>query len=204
MFIWFVISALGMAAMVPLHFASVEHRKLETKYGNEKGRKIGEILGLVSGWGFFLFWIGIWVSPQPRFHILSALPNLPIHLPFIKASIPLLHALISIILLVPGGWLALLAVRKTSLRVAETHRTERIVTDGVYSIVRHPQYLGGLLAHVGISFLLSAWLSAVTTPLIVLLLWLISSKEEKELVREFGRAYQEYKEDVPMFIPKLP
>ena len=190
--------------MVPLHFASVEHRKLETKYGMEKGKKIGEILGLVSGWGFFLFWIGIWVSPQPRLHISSALPNLPIHLPFIKASIPLLHVLISIILLVPGGWLALLAVRKTSLRVAETHRTERIVTDSVYSIVRHPQYLGGLLAHVGISFLLSAWLSAVSTPLIVLLLFLISRKEEKELVREFSREYQEYKEDVPMFIPKLP
>ena len=204
MFIWFVICALGMAVMVPLHFASVEHLKLETKYGNEKGRKIGEILGLVSGWGFFLFWTGIWVSPQPRFHILSALPNLPIDLSFIKVSIPLLHVLISIVLLVPGGWLALLAVRKTSLRVAETHRTERIVSDGVYSIVRHPQYLGGLLAHVGVSFLLSAWFSAVSTPLIVLLIFLISSKEEKELVREFGREYEDYKEDVPMFIPKLP
>ena len=204
MFIWFVICALGMTIMVPFHYASVEHLKLETRYGVKKGRKIGEILGLVSGWSFFLFWIGIWMSPQPRFNTLSGLPNLSIDLPFIKASIPLLHVLISMILLVPGGLFGLLAVRKTSLTVAETHRTERIVTDGVYSIVRHPQYFGGLLAHVGISFLLSAWLSAVTTPLMVLLLFLISKKEEEELVREFGREYEEYKENVPMFIPKLP
>jgi protein-S-isoprenylcysteine O-methyltransferase Ste14 len=34
-------------------------------------------------------------------------------------------------------------VKEVTLKVAETHRTEKIVTRGVYSIVRHPQYLGG-------------------------------------------------------------
>jgi protein-S-isoprenylcysteine O-methyltransferase Ste14 len=203
MFIWFVICALGMVVMLPFHFASVEHRKLETKYGKEKGRRIGEVLGLVSGWGFFLFWIGLWVAPQPRFIIPSGLPSLPLDLPFLKGSIPLLHVVFSTVLLLPGGWLGLFAVRRTSLRAAETHRTERIVVDGVYSMVRHPQYLGGFLAHVGVSFLFSAWLSAVTTPLILLLLLLISRKEEKELVKEFGTEYEEYKENVPMFIPRL-
>jgi protein-S-isoprenylcysteine O-methyltransferase Ste14 len=203
MFIWFTLCAIGMIVIVPLHFLSVEHQKLETRFGKEKGRRIGEGLGLVSGWGFFIFWIGLWVSPQPRFHIPTGSLNPSINLPFIVQSIPLLHMLLSVILLLPGGLLGLFAVRKTSLKVAETHRTERIVTDGVYSVVRHPQYLGGFLAHIGVSILLSAWLSTITTPLIFLLLLLISYKEEKELIKEFGREYEKYKENVSMFIPKI-
>jgi protein-S-isoprenylcysteine O-methyltransferase Ste14 len=70
-------------------------------------------------------------------------------------------------------------------------------------VVRHPQYLGGFLAHVGVSILLSALLSIISTPLIFLLLLLISYKEEKELVKEFGREYEEYKENISMFIPRL-
>jgi protein-S-isoprenylcysteine O-methyltransferase Ste14 len=94
-------------------------------------------------------------------------------------------------------------VRETTLRVAETHRTEKIVTRGVYSLVRHPQYLGGLLAHVGISFLASAWYSLLSSPLMILLILLISWKEEKELIREFGEEYEDYREKVPMLVPRL-
>ena len=34
------------------------------------------------------------------------------------------------------------------------------------------------------------------------LVYIISKKEEKELVREFGREYKDYTKKVPMFIPK--
>ncbi|TET63583.1 isoprenylcysteine carboxylmethyltransferase family protein [Candidatus Bathyarchaeota archaeon] len=93
--------------------------------------------------------------------------------------------------------------RETTLKVAETHRTEKIVTRGVYSIIRHPQYLGGLLSHVGISFLLSAWYSLLSTPWMVVLIFLISKKEEEELIREFGKEYENYMEKVPMWTPRL-
>ncbi len=188
--------------MMPLHFLSVEHLKLQERHGKEKGTKIGEIYGLTSGWGFFVFWIGIWISPQPRFTI-PVFRNLSVFVPVINLSFPLLHLLICIPFLMPGAWLAIKAIRETTLRAAETHRTERIVTTGVYSIVRHPQYLGGLLAHVGISFLLSAWYSLLSTPLMVVLIYLISRKEEEELIREFGKEYEDYKKSVPMLIPKL-
>jgi len=202
MYIWFFISVLGLIATIPFHFLSVEHLKLQKRYGMEKGAKIGEIYGFISGWGFFFFWMGIWVSPQPRFTI-SILQNLSVLLPVIDFSIPLLHLIICIPLLITGAWLAIKGVKETTLKVAETHRTETIVTTGVYSIVRHPQYLGGLLAHVGISFLLSAQYSLLLTPLMVVLIYLISKKEEKELIREFGKEYEDYKKKVPMLIPKL-
>jgi len=188
--------------MMPLHFLSVEHLGLQKRYGKMKGTRIGEVCGLVSGWGFFLFWIGIWVSPQPRFTI-PFIENLSVQVPFTNFLIPLLHLIVCIPFLILGAWLAINGVRETTLKVAETHRSEKIVSSGVYSIVRHPQYLGGLLAHVGISFLLSAWYSLLSTPLIVTLIFLISRKEEKELIREFGVEYEAYKEKVPMFIPRL-
>ena len=192
----------GAIAMIPLHFLSVEHLKLQERYGRQKGLRIGEIYGLISGWGFFLLWIGIWISPQPRFTV-PVIQNLLVLLPIIDFSIPLVHLLICVIFLIPGAWLAINGVKETTLKAAETHRTERIVVRGVYLIVRHPQYLGGLLAHAGISFLLSAWYSLVFTPLMVTLVFLISKKEEEELIREFGKEYEDYKAKVPMLLPRL-
>jgi len=142
MYIWFLISVLGAIAVIPLHFLSVEHLKLQERYGKEKGTKIGEIYGLISGWTFFLFWMGIWVSPQPRF-IIPILQNLSVLVPIFNFSIHLLHLIISVAFLVPGAWFAIKGVKEVTLKVAETHRAERIVTAGVYSMVRHPQYLGG-------------------------------------------------------------
>ncbi len=188
--------------MVPLHFLSVEHIRLQEKYGKEKGIKIGDIYGLISGWGFFVFWMGIWVSPQTRFTI-SILQNLSIFLSAVNLSIPLIHLAICILLLIPSIWLAINGIKETTLKVAETHRTDRIAKTGVYSVVRHPQYLGGLLAHVGISFLLSALYSLLFTPLMVMLIYLISKKEEEELIKEFGEEFERYKQKVPMLIPRL-
>lgn len=202
MYIWFFICILGAIAAIPLHFLSVEHLKLQEKYGTEKGTKIGEIYGLISGWGFFFFWVGIWFSPQPRFTV-QILQNLSVLVPAINFSIPLLHLIICTPLLIPGAWLAINGVKEVTLRVAETHKADKIVITGVYSIVRHPQHLGALLAHVGISFLLSAWYSLLFTPLMVVLIYLISRKEEDELIREFGKEYEDYKKMVPMLIPKL-
>ena len=188
--------------MLPLHFLSVEHLKLEEKYGKEKGAKIGEICGLISGWGFFLFWMGIWVSPQPRFDV-PILQNLTVLLPVVDYPIRLASIMIGLPLLVSGAWLAISGLREVTLKAAEIHRTERVVKSGVYSFVRHPQYVGGLLAHIGITFLLSALYSILFTPLMVAIIYLISRKEEEELVKEFGKEYQDYREEVPMLAPKL-
>jgi len=191
---------LGAVAVVPIHFLSVEHLKLEEKYGRDKGKRIGKIYSLISGWGFFLFWAGLWFSPQPRF-IVPGFPNLAVTVPVVSFTIQIAHLMFFIPFFFIGAWLGIGGVKETTLRVAETHRTEKIITSGVYSISRHPQYLGGLLAHVGISFLLSALYSLLSTPLMALLIYLISRKEEKELIKEFGKEYEDYRKKVSMFLP---
>lgn len=198
----FFICVIGAITVVPVHFLSVEHLKLQDRYGKKKGTKIGAILGLISGWGFFLFWMGIWVSPQSRFVVLL-FQNLTALTPFVGFSIPLFNLVLSIPFIALGAWFGIKGVKQTTLKAAETHRSEKIISSGVYSIIRHPQYFGGLLAHVGVSFLLSAGYSLLVTPLMVVLIYLVSKKEEEELIREFGKEYKDYAKKVSMFIPRI-
>lgn len=201
MYVWYFLSLIGLIATLPLYYLSLEHQKLEEKYGRKKGKKIGDIYGVVSGWGFFLFWFGIWFTPQATFTI-PVLQKRLVRLPILNITIPLLQLVFFIPFFVVGAWFGIRGVVETTLKVAETHRPSRVVTTGVYSIVRHPQYFGGLLAHIGFSFLLSGLYSLLSTPLIVALVYLISRKEENELAKEFGKEYTDYKKKTPMLLPR--
>ncbi len=192
----FLASLAGMALIGPLHFLSVEHVGLERRFGTERGRRIGEVAGLVSGWGFFAFWAGVWLSPQPRFVV-------PLGGSVSLLGVPIVHVVLGLLFLAPGFWLGVAGVRELTLRVSETHRADGVVSSGVYSLVRHPQYLGGVLSHVGVSLLLSGLYSLAVTPLVLLLNFVLCLKEEKELLREFGEEYGEYMRRVPMLVPRL-
>ncbi len=87
--------------------------------------------------------------------------------------------------------------------MAETHRAEKAISTGLYSVIRHPQYFSDILAHIGISILLSSFLALITIPLVVLLNYLIAWKEERELINDFVKECEDYKKKVPIFIPKL-
>jgi protein-S-isoprenylcysteine O-methyltransferase Ste14 len=202
LYVWCIISLSGFVAMMIPYFLSLEHSNLEERYGKEKGKRIGEIYGMISGWGFFLFWFGIWFSPQDRF-IFPFFQDFSIQIPILNLTIYLVNFLIFVPFFIAGAWFGIRGVIDTSLRVAETHRAESIVTSGVYSIIRHPQYFGGILAHIGFSFLLSGLYSLIVTPLVIALVYIISWKEETELTKEFGQKYAEYKRKVPMLVPKI-
>jgi len=192
---WFFLSVIGLIVVVPLHFLSVEHEHLDSKYGKEKGYRIGAVLGMISGWGFFLFLFGLWISPQPQFAviILGATPW----------GSSLFNLICAIIFLIPGAYLGIKGVTEMGLKAAETHRIDRVISTGVYSRVRHPQYLGAILSHIGASFLLSGQYSLLMTPLVIVINYILCWKEEQELVKEFGDNYREYQQRVPMIIPKI-
>lgn len=200
MHIWFYISMFSFIAILLPYFLSLEHQKLEQKYGKNKGKKIGEIYGLISGWGFFLFWFGIWLSPQERF-VIPFFQDFFVQITFLNLTIYLVNFIIFIPLFFVGAWFGIKGVIQTTLKVAETHRAKKVVITGVYSFIRHPQYFGGIFAHFGFSFLFSGLASLLITPLVIGVIYLISWKEEKELIKEFKIEYDEYKKKVPMLIP---
>jgi len=79
----------------------------------------------------------------------------------------------------------------------------KLVTTGIYSYVRHPQYLGFLLLTFGIDFLWPTFSTLILWPILALLYYRLAQEEEKTLEEKFREEYKEYKNKVPMFIPRL-
>lgn len=80
---------------------------------------------------------------------------------------------------------------------------EDLVTKGVYSYVRHPQYLGFLLLTLGWLIHWPTIPTAIMWPLLVAMYYKLAKKEEKEMEERFGDRYLFYKEQVPMFLPRI-
>ncbi len=201
MYILFFVCVLCLFVATLLHFKSVEHIKLQRKYGRKGGVRVGKIYGTISGTMEFVFLVGLWISPQPRFTI-PMFSDLTVSI--FSLSIPIVHLVISLPVIAVGVWFGIGGARTTGMEVAETHcEPNNLETTGIYSTVRHPQYLGWILSHVGLSVLLSVWYSMLFTPILIALIYLISKKEEDELMKEFGEEYEDYQKRVPMLIPKL-
>lgn len=198
----FIVSLIVLLLFLPLHFLSVSHKYLEEKFGPKKGKKIGTILGMLSGWGFFICLFGLWISPQPRFHLFFLQQDI-FRISLLGIPISLLHLLISLPFNLLSIWLGIAGVKDLSLEVSETHRAKEVIESGIYSKIRHPQYLAAILAHVGFSIFFSGLFSFFVTPLIIFYNYITAWKEEKELMKEFGKDYEKYKERVPMFLPRF-
>ena len=76
--------------------------------------------------------------------------------------------------------------------------TTRLVDTGIYSVVRHPQYLGGVLAVFLATLLLYPhWLFVVLGVPGILILYFSTIWEDKRLIRQFGDDYVSYMKRVP-------
>ena len=76
--------------------------------------------------------------------------------------------------------------------------TTRLVDTGIYSLVRHPQYLGGILALFLTTFLLFPhWLFVVLGIPGIVVLYFSTIMEEKRLIKQFGDDYLDYMRRVP-------
>lgn len=92
------------------------------------------------------------------------------------------------------GWRELYRARQQS----------RLVTDGLYALVRHPQYTGLFLGLFGEGVV--HWptiFSVALFPVIVLAYYLLARSEEKKVLAQFGDEYRAYQQRVPMFVPRL-
>ena len=79
----------------------------------------------------------------------------------------------------------------------------QLVTTGIYSHVRHPQYLGFLLLTLGMNLEWTTFFTILLWPVIAVLYYRLAKKEEKESEEVFGEEYRKYKRSVPMLIPRI-
>ena len=78
-----------------------------------------------------------------------------------------------------------------------------LLKDGIYAKIRHPRYLEIVLGMIGWSLVINYsgiyWITAVS----LAALYPVILLEERELVRRFGRAYEDYMTRVPRFVPRV-
>ena len=87
-------------------------------------------------------------------------------------------------------------------QVYHARRYGRLATDGLYGVVRHPQYTGIFLAVLG---QLVHWPTIPTLALSPLIVWVyvrLARREEARMVETFGDQYRAYQRQVPMFLPR--
>jgi protein-S-isoprenylcysteine O-methyltransferase Ste14 len=104
------------------------------------------------------------------------------------------------LLLILSGYLA----RKgLGLVFSEKIESPAVIRKGVFGAVRHPIYLSEILFYLGL-LMLSLSLAAVAVWIVTIaFLHTISKYEEKLLLARFGKEYEKYMREVPMWLPRL-
>lgn len=77
-----------------------------------------------------------------------------------------------------------------------------MATDGLYGVMRHPQYTGILLAVFGQVIHWPTILTLVLFPVIVWVYVRLAWKEEAKMIERFGDTYLDYRDRVPLLFPR--
>lgn len=78
-------------------------------------------------------------------------------------------------------------------------KKDGLVTTGIYSYSRHPQYVGFILVILGWFFGWPTVLTVILSPILIFRYIQVSFKEEQEVSKQFPE-YKTYKKGVPFFI----
>lgn len=85
----------------------------------------------------------------------------------------------------------------------QAQKTHTLAIDGIYSKMRHPQYMAFIIIMFGFLLQWPTILTVIMFPILVYVYVKLAKKEENDAIREFGSEYEEYKKRTPAFIPKL-
>jgi len=84
------------------------------------------------------------------------------------------------------------------------HKNEKLVTDGIYSVMRNPLYFFSLIGVTGAALISNHLVIIIALPVLFFLLYIpLIKREEKFLTQEFGDEYLEYKNKVPALFPRI-
>jgi len=75
--------------------------------------------------------------------------------------------------------------------------TKTLVTTGVYSLLRHPQYTAGILFSLALTLMAQSWLVLSLGIILIPLLYMDIVMADKHELEKFGDDYRHYMEKVP-------
>lgn len=92
----------------------------------------------------------------------------------------------------------------TSGRNTKAQRAEALNTTGIYSIIRHPLYVGNFFIFLGMALFVEVWWFVLLS---VLAYWMYYERiiiaEEEFLRKKFGASFVAWAERTPLIIPKF-
>ncbi|OQX52196.1 MAG: hypothetical protein B5M53_09165 [Candidatus Cloacimonas sp. 4484_209] len=108
-----------------------------------------------------------------------------------------------------GGILTIIFVASlvSTHKIEQAHMkpndVDKLITDGPYSIVRHPNFTGIICMNIAyLFFFRTLWL--ILPICVFFMLWYFEARsEESVLITKFGKAYKNYMKTTGMFFPRL-
>ena len=125
---------------------------------------------------------------------------LKIKVPYFEIIPIYVQILIAIPLLIISGYLA-----RSGLNIVFREKRDnlQVIHHGVFSLVRHPVYLGSILLFLSFAVLSLSIIAIIIWVIIIFFYIYLASYEEKLLINKLGQDYERYIKDVPMFIPRV-
>jgi protein-S-isoprenylcysteine O-methyltransferase Ste14 len=96
------------------------------------------------------------------------------------------------------GWLPMITFRRKGKVEGRGYiHTTVLVDSGIYSIVRHPQYLAGILLNVALTLITPHWTVTFMGLIAIAITAMDTITEEQRCIEKFGDAYRQYMQRVP-------
>jgi protein-S-isoprenylcysteine O-methyltransferase Ste14 len=103
-----------------------------------------------------------------------------------------------------GGVVAALGVAIRAWASGHIQKAKVLATSGPYAYTRNPLYLGSFILGVGFTIAAGVWWLALVFIALYLGIYLpVMRVEEDDISRIFGSEFEEYRREVPLFIPRL-
>jgi protein-S-isoprenylcysteine O-methyltransferase Ste14 len=84
----------------------------------------------------------------------------------------------------------------------KAQREHRLAMTGIYAHMRHPQYVAFVLIMFGFLLQWPTILTVVMFPILVVMYGYLATREEADMLAEFGEEYESYVARTPRFVPK--
>jgi protein-S-isoprenylcysteine O-methyltransferase Ste14 len=77
---------------------------------------------------------------------------------------------------------------------------DKVITEGLYSVTRNPEYIGLLLMFTGLGIACASWLYLLLTVMLLIMLNANLPAEERYCLHKYGDNYRKYKNTTPRWI----
>ena len=162
---------------------NITHRHSDKLTGEHRTGDIGQLT-------LFCLFMAVWISDM----FLNYSSFLSEYMP-VGVRLP-----IGFLLLIASGYLAITGL---SIVFGKQEQAEGVIKKGVFGFVRHPIYLSEIILYLGLLVLSTSLAAAFIWVIAMFFLHYISRYEEQLLLAKFGKEYEDYMREVPMWFPRL-